>query len=532
MNKIFGNPDRSLVAKLIIAIGVLMVIVSFIFWYAILQKQQQDIRSIAVKYGDSFLAFIKQSTHYSMLTLDSAKTQEAVEHLSSPDVIKEVNIYDHGGTIHFSSNEERISSTVVKTSLACTACHEDPEKSSALLNERMRWNVTKDPQGVSSLSLVSVIENEKDCYTARCHVHPQDQKIIGFIKADFSLGLLDVALHKQKEALSLYVAIFVIIVSLFVGFIIYTMITRPIRVLIAGMERIAGGDLDHSVPITSDDEMGVLARSFNAMIKDLKEARDQREKWTQTLEEEVARKTEEIRKTHASLVQTEKLASLGRMAAGVAHEINNPLTGVITFAHLLRDRFPDKSQEVDDLNVIIEQSERCSKIISNLLTFARATPSEKGSCDINEVLSRTVFMLKNQEKFHHIKFDVEMDEAQFIVFGDASQFQQIFLNMFINAADAMEKRGKITVASRRVKEKGKDFVEIEFSDEGCGIKEEDMSKLFEPFFTTKPIGKGTGLGLSVSHGIVKHFGGTLKVESTVGKGTSFFVRLPLSETHQ
>jgi len=298
------------------------------------------------------------------------------------------------------------------------------------------------------------------------------------------------------------------------------------------MEKSAGGDLDHAVPIKSDDEMGVLARSFNSMIKDLKDARDQREKWTQTLEEEVARKTEEIRKTHASLVQTEKLASLGRMAAGVAHEINNPLTGVITFAHLLRDRFPDKSQEVDDLNVIIEQSERCSKIISNLLTFARATPSEKGSCDMNEVLSRTVFMLKNQAKFHHIKFDVDMDEPQFIVYGDSSQFQQIFLNMFINAADAMEGRGTITVATRRIQEQGKDFLEIEFTDEGCGIKEEDMSKLFEPFFTTKPIGKGTGLGLSVSHGIVKHFGGTLKVESTVGKGTSFFVRLPLTEAHQ
>jgi len=532
MNKIFGNPNRSIVAKLIIAIGILMVVVSFMFWYAILHTQEQDIRSIAVKYGDSFLAFIKESTHYSMMTLDTNKTQEAVEHLSSPEVIKEVNIYDHSGTIHFSSNEERVGNSVVKASLACKACHEDPEKSSDLLRERLRWNVTKDSQGVSSLSLISVIKNEQDCYTARCHVHPQDQEIIGFIKADFSLGLLDVALHKQKAALSLYVAIFVIILSLFVGFIIYTMITRPIRALMAGMEKSASGDLDHAVPIQSDDEMGVLARSFNSMIKDLKDARDQREKWTQTLEEEVARKTEEIRKTHASLVQTEKLASLGRMAAGVAHEINNPLTGVITFAHLLRDRFPDKSQEVDDLNVIIEQSERCSKIISNLLTFARATPSEKGSCDMNEVLSRTVFMLKNQAKFHHIKFDVDIDEPQFIVYGDSSQFQQIFLNMFINAADAMEGRGKITVATRRIQEQGKDFLEIEFTDEGCGIKEEDMSKLFEPFFTTKPIGKGTGLGLSVSHGIVKHFGGTLKVESTVGKGTSFFVRLPLTEAHQ
>jgi two-component system NtrC family sensor kinase len=217
------------------------------------------------------------------------------------------------------------------------------------------------------------------------------------------------------------------------------------------------------------------------------------------------------------------------MAAGVAHEINNPLTGVVTFAHLLKDRFPKDSSEVEDINVIIEQSERCSKIIKNLLTFARATPSEKGKTSVNEILSRTIFMVKNQAKFHHIKFNIDLEDTQFVTEGDASQFQQIFLNMFINAADAMNERGEITVATRKYVEDGKPFVEIEFTDKGSGIKEEDMSKLFEPFFTTKPVGKGTGLGLSVSHGIVKHLGGHIKVESTVGKGTSFFVRLPLFE---
>jgi two-component system NtrC family sensor kinase len=295
------------------------------------------------------------------------------------------------------------------------------------------------------------------------------------------------------------------------------------------MEKVASGDLNHFISIKSTDEMGVLARTFNSMIKDLKAARDQREKWTQMLEQEVAKKTEEIQRTHANLVQTEKLASLGRMAAGVAHEINNPLTGVVTFAHLLKKRFPPDSPEAEDINVIIEQAERCSKIIKNLLTFARATPSEKGKVNINEVLNRTIFMVRNQEKFFHIKFNVHLEDAQFIIVGDPSQFQQIFLNMFINAADAMNGRGNITVATRRITENGKPFVEIEFTDEGCGIKEEDMPKLFEPFFTTKPVGKGTGLGLSVSHGIVKHLGGYIKVKSKVGEGTSFFVRLPLTE---
>jgi two-component system NtrC family sensor kinase len=263
------------------------------------------------------------------------------------------------------------------------------------------------------------------------------------------------------------------------------------------------------------------------MIKELKAARDQRESWTRTLEREVAKKTEEIQRTHAHMVQTEKLASLGRMAAGVAHEINNPLTGIVTFAHLMKKRVPPDSLEAEDLTIIIEQAERCAKIIKNLLTFARATPSEKGEININDVLNRTIHMVKNQAKFHNVKFNINMEDADFITLGDATQFQQIFLNMLLNAADAMNEKGTITIATRRITVKDKPFVEIEFTDTGCGIPEEILGKLFEPFFTTKPVGKGTGLGLSVSHGIIRHFGGYIDVKSKVGKGTSFFVKLPL-----
>ncbi|MEF9438399.1 MAG: ATP-binding protein, partial [Candidatus Mariimomonas ferrooxydans] len=288
-------------------------------------------------------------------------------------------------------------------------------------------------------------------------------------------------------------------------------------------------DFNYSVPIKSEDEMGTLARTFNSMIKDIKAARDQREVWTQTLEAEIERKTEEIQRTHAGLVQTEKLASLGRMAAGVAHEINSPLTGIITFACLMKKNVSPDSQEAEDLNVIIEQAERCSKIIKNLLTFARAVPSEKGEISINKVLAQTIYMVQNQEKFHNIKFNINMDESDFTTLGDASQFQQIFLNMIINAADAMNGRGTITIATRKIIIDDKPYVETAFSDTGCGIPEENLSKLFEPFFTTKPVGKGTGLGLSVSHGIVKHHGGQIEVKSTVGKGTTFFIKLVLIE---
>lgn len=529
MKGILRHPEKSVAAKLMIAIGLLMITVSFIFWYTTLHKQKKDLMSITVKYGNSFVDFTRQSTHYSMLKFQREATQKALENLSTPAGVQNVNIYDHSGKIHFSSDIKKIHQPVSVSSIACTGCHAEPEKSAELLTARKTWAVYNNAEGSSVMKVIGAIPNDPDCYTAKCHVHPKEQNILGFIEADLSLELIDEALLKQRLALTAYVILFVLVVSLFIGIIIYKIISQPVQQLVNEMDTVARGDLDHAVPINSTDEMGILAKAFNSMIKDLKEARDQREKWTQKLEEEVRKKTAEIERTHANLIQTEKLASLGRMAAGVAHEINNPLTGVVTFAHLLKKHFKPGSAAESDLNVIIEQSERCSKIISNLLTFARATPSEKGNVNINDVLSRTIFMIKNQAKFHHIKFDINLDDRQFVIMGDTSQFQQIFLNMFINAADAMSGRGTITVATRSVEEENREFVEIEFTDEGCGIKEEQMSRLFEPFYTTKPVGKGTGLGLSVSHGIAKHMGGHIKVKSAVGKGTSFFVRLPLTE---
>ncbi|MBI5666106.1 MAG: HAMP domain-containing protein [Nitrospirae bacterium] len=529
MRNIFSHPEKSIAAKLIIATGLLIVIVSFSFWYATLKKQEKDVMSIALTYGDSFVEFAKRSTRHGLLTNNPDETQRVLENLGTPEGVQRVRIYNHEGKVLFCSSKNCAGTAVNKNNVGCKSCHVDPVNSPALLPNPVKWSVQKDEKGSTSLKIVSQISNEPDCYTASCHFHPEEQKIIGFVEADLSLALLDEALFKQGLALTIYVIVFVLAVSLFLGIINYKIVTHPVHELSNGMERVASGDLDYAVPVKSVDEIGVLASTFNSMIKDLKAARDQREKWTQTLEEEIAKKTEEIRKTHANLVQTEKLASLGRMAAGVAHEINNPLTGVVTFAHLLKKGFPPDSPQAQDLDIIIEQSDRCSKIIKNLLTFARATPSEKGKVSINDVLNRTVFMVQNQEKFHHIKFNIKLEDSQFIIVGDSSQFQQIFLNMFINAADAMGGRGNIFVSTRKITEDGKPYVEIEFTDEGTGIKPEDMQKLFEPFFTTKPVGKGTGLGLSVSHGIVKHFGGNIKVKSEVGKGTSFFVRLPLQE---
>jgi two-component system NtrC family sensor kinase len=298
------------------------------------------------------------------------------------------------------------------------------------------------------------------------------------------------------------------------------------------MKKISKGDLDFVIEVPSNDEMGLLAQTFNSMARDIKNYRESMENWTRALEEEVQKKTAEIMRAHDQLINAEKLASLGRMAAGVAHELNSPLTGIVTFSHLLLKRTPENAQDVEDLEVIIAQAERCSKIVKSLLGFSRKTTSEKALVSVNALIETTIAMVRNQAKFHNIRFALSLDPALPSVAADPNQLQQVFLNLFINASDAMNEKGEIAVRTRLSDDASADkkLIEIEFTDTGPGIPEGHLGKIFEPFFTTKPIGKGTGLGLAVSYGIIKKHEGNISVRSEPGKGASFFVRLPVENS--
>jgi two-component system NtrC family sensor kinase len=262
------------------------------------------------------------------------------------------------------------------------------------------------------------------------------------------------------------------------------------------------------------------------MTADLKKAKNELVEWGNTLEKKVQEKTEAIHRAQAQLIHSEKLASLGRMAAGVAHEINSPLTGIVTFGHLLLKKFPAGTEEHEDIEVIIEQANRCSTIIKGLLGFARASAAEKTATNINDVINHSLNIVRNKADFFNIKLVTNFDENLDRVTADSSQLQQVFLNLIMNAADAIEGKGTITITTKNTGDNGRDFVEIEFRDTGPGIDDENLAKIFEPFFTTKPVGKGTGLGLAVSHGIIQEHGGTIFAKTKVGEGTSFFIKLP------
>jgi two-component system NtrC family sensor kinase len=287
--------------------------------------------------------------------------------------------------------------------------------------------------------------------------------------------------------------------------------------------------------VRSEDEFGELAASFNAMTAALRNSRQELQEWGRTLEQKVESRTRELRIAEAEAARGEKLASVGLLAAGIAHELNNPLTGILTFSHLLRQKMPEGSPEAEDLDLVIKETKRCAVIIRRLLDFAREKTPEKKFCDLNQIIEDTARIVERPAHLRDIEITMDLDRGLPPAWVDADQIKQVIMNMLVNAQHAIEEKGSITIRSRRVPEarnpqpgaRPVPMIELSIIDTGCGIPEQNLKRIFDPFFTSKELGKGTGLGLSVSHGIVSAHGGSITVESTVGEGSTFRVYLPV-----
>lgn len=318
------------------------------------------------------------------------------------------------------------------------------------------------------------------------------------------------------------VAILGIIFALAIVVFVTSRITKPLMSLVRATEKIAQGDLTYEVLVGSGDELGNVAASFNKMTRALKSSNEEIMQRSKELEQA----NRELRETQAQLIQTEKLSSLGRLAAGVAHELNNPLTGVMTFSHLLLKRAQDEETK-KDLNIIVRETTRCKGIIKGILDFARETPPNRKECQMNEVINRTMSILEPQSIFHNITIETRLDEKLPHIWIDENQIEQVLMNIALNAAEAMKDHGTLFIKSG-LNQRG-DYVEVRITDTGTGIPQENLNKIFDPFFTTKNPQEGTGLGLSVSYGIIQKHHGDIIVESEVGKGTTFIIKLPVEK---
>jgi two-component system NtrC family sensor kinase len=307
-----------------------------------------------------------------------------------------------------------------------------------------------------------------------------------------------------------------------VAMIVADQISRPIRAMADAAKKIAEGDYAQKVEAHSDDEIGFLANNFNNMVSELVGAHQELKDWGETLERKVEQRTAELKAIQAHLIQSEKLAGVGKLAAGVAHEINNPLTCVLTNSSLILQDLPGDDPRREDLQSIVDETLRCRKIVKGLLDFARQTKPQKQNLDLNKVTEDVLALVRNQASFQNIAIRTELDPKIPTVLADADQMRQVILNIILNAADVMPQGGALRIRSHF--EASSNQVMLRISDTGPGIPVEIQDKLFEPFFTTKKT--GTGLGLAIAYGIMERHKGALKIESSPGHGTTMVVILP------
>jgi len=366
------------------------------------------------------------------------------------------------------------------------------------------------------------VDNAPECSNAACHVHPAGQQVLGVIDANLSLDTVDEQMAQHQANLGYFLLGALLLGSGLAVAFIWIVVYRPVRKLIAGTHRVADGDLSYRLPVGSDDELGDLARSFNKMTAKVEGVQAE-------IEERVRRKTAELEKIHKTLLSSEKMASIGKLAATVAHEINNPLFGILTYAHLtLRSvqkmEFEGRDEMAEQLQTIERESKRCGELVKSLLTFSRQAPSQREPQDLNTVVHRAVQLVKHKLDMQNIELKESLSEGLPPMDCDGNQIQQVILVLMVNAAEAMPKGGTLEVATE-FDAAGEQGV-VRVKDSGSGIPADVLPRIFDPFFTTKEDQNRTGLGLAVAAGIIEQHAGEITVRSEPGAGTEFRVALP------
>lgn len=431
----------------------------------------------------------------------------------------------------FSTNKREMNNYVDKNAEACYICHAAKKPLERLTTlERSRIFQGKNHR---ILGMITPIYNEPNCYNAACHVHTKEQKVLGVLDIGMSLVDVDKDLNKNRVIFIFFTLITILCFSLVLALFIHKLVANPVKQLVNATKKVALGNLDVEIPIKTKDEIGQLAISFNRMVEDLKKAKEEIQSWNIELEKIVEERTQKLRMTREQLIQSEKMASLGVLASSVAHEINNPLQGILTYIMLMLKIISGEKVEQNRLEefknylqLMGDEIKRCGDIVKNLLVFSRQSKPEIQEADINTMIQRCLKLLENKTRLQNIEVEQLRQGPVPTIYCDIRLIQQTLIALIINAIEAMPKGGRLTISNRQLNSKN---VEITITDTGEGIPKKNLKHIFDPFFTTKEAAKSTGLGLFVAYGIIKEHKGTIEVESKVGKGTTFHIKLPIKD---
>ena len=523
---------NKLSVRLIISLSSILIILLSVYTYFILKNLNNYLTESRFQTSYNLSEIIKKSTRYGMLLNRPEDVHAIINTLRSLKGVEEIRIYNKQGTISYSTDPAEILKKVDLTAEACIGCHNSSVPLQSLTNQD-KIRVYKNLENKRVLGLINPIMNEPECSNAACHAHPQNVNILGVLDVGVSLEGLDEIIQKSRTKVILASIFLVIVISFFSGLFITILVNKPIKIIREGIEAVGNGNLDYKIEINAKNELGQVANRFNEMSTNLAEAYKEIKNWSETLNDKVNEKTEELKNIYNQVNQIEKLASLGKLSATVAHELNNPLAGILTYSKLITKKLQasnnnsEHAQIIEYLELISHESARCGQIVKDLLIFSHSERDEFAKENLLKIIYHSITVINHHLEINGITLVKDYTDSPIFIYCDANKIQQALISLLINSIEAMPNGGKIIISVTTEK----DNVVLRITDEGTGVADKDLPHIFVPFYSTKAESSGTGLGLAVAYGIIANHNGKIEVEKTSNEGTTFKIELPQNEQH-
>jgi two-component system NtrC family sensor kinase len=530
---------QTIAFRLFLLIASIQMVILAALTFATVRLQETQLMDNVLTSATRISDLIARSTRYSMLLNRKEDVHNIISSVGGESGIEGIRIYNKQGEVIFSTDASEVNSRADLTAEACVSCHSESGLETPHPSTEDLSRIFSKPSGERILGMITPIRNEGACSNADCHAHPMSKTILGVLDVKMSLSQVDRRIVESRNRLLLFSAVAVLLISLISGGFIWVVVHRPVKRLTHGMKKVSAGELRHQLASRSTDELGELAETFNRMTDDLAKAEEQNRAWANTLEQKVKEKTEDLERAHARMVLVERMASLGNLAATVAHELNNPLEGILTFARLLikKIRKADLPEEqaasmIEDLKLVAEESHRSGNIVKNLLVFARQKGGAFQQTALKPIMDRCAMLINHHAKINAVKLETTCAD-DVVLECDPNQIQQALIALTMNGVEAIAgnrdpgRTGELRLSGFTTDDGQR--VVLRVSDSGVGMTEEVKTHIFEPFFTTKSEGKGVGLGLAIVFGIVERHHGRIDVQSAPGKGATFILTLPVKQ---
>ncbi len=528
---------RSIYGRVVLIIALLSVFLFFSFGIIFRSVYEQYLNTVILQSGNNVGSLVEGALYHSMMENDEGALQNTLDVIHTLPGIDDVNMYDSNDSLIYSSFS---SDTAADINPNCKSCHKNmatmfpgKEKSYKIINADSECKMSKSPSGQRHLLIRSPILNSKSCYESSCHYHAAKDKILGSLVIKVPLKDLDVAVNKSSLEFYMLAILTTLLLASFLVLFTRKEIKNPLSELIRASIAVSSGDKSTRLKIKPNqlDDMRMVSVAFNDMLDNLQTATTELENWSQQLEYKVQKKTEELGTAQTELIHIERLASLGKLSSSVAHEINNPLSGILVYTKLVHKLLsnPDltdakKEVMLKHLKMIEAETKRCGDIVKGLLDFSKKDQEDFEPKHLHEILHETYDLMSHPVKIANISFLTDFTAKSDLIYCSPNQIKQACVAMLVNSTEAVTEGGEIVI---KTSNPDQDTIRLEISDNGIGISAEDIPHIFEPFFSTKQQARGIGLGLPIVHGIIQSHKGKIQVKSEPGHGTTISILLPV-----